>query len=132
MQFIARSVSGPAIVMDTPDGGSGQSPMALMLMGVAGCTAMDVVSILSKKRIEIYGFEVVITGLRAENHPKRYVHLDIEYILDGENISPKAVEQAIMLSTQKYCSTIASMNATMNHHYRINGVESRRVDAVQE
>jgi putative redox protein len=126
MQFVARSGQGPAIVIDNPDGGSGPSPMELVLTGVAGCTAMDVVSILRKKRVDLLRFEVMITGLKADTHPKRYTHIDIEYIINGKNISQKAVEQAITLSTEKYCSAIASMNATTNNRYRI--IESEKSD----
>jgi putative redox protein len=84
--------------------------------------------ILPKKRVDMHGFEVIITGQIAETHPKRYTHLDIEYVVEGNNVSPKAVEQAIMLSVGKYCSAIASMNATVNNHFRINGTEKKGCD----
>ena len=69
LQFIARAGHGPAVVIDTPDGGSGSSPMAMVLIGVAGCTAVDVVSILKKKRVNMSGFQVNITGERADEEP---------------------------------------------------------------
>ena len=118
-QFIARPHSGPALVMDNPDGASGFSPMDMVLMGIAGCTAMDVISVMRKKRQEISRFDVFITGHRANEHPKRYTTIHIEYVFTGTAISPAAAERAIALSTTKYCSAIASVNAELTHSYRI-------------
>ena len=119
LQFIARAGNGPAVVIDTPDGGSGSSPMAMVLIGVAGCTAVDVVSILKKKRVNMSGFQVNIAGERADEEPKRYTSIHIEYIVHGKDIKPNAVEHAIQLSEEKYCSAIASLNASFKHTYRI-------------
>lgn len=119
LQFIARAGDGPAVVIDTPEGGGGPSPMQIVLIGVAGCTAVDVVSILQKKRVNMTDFQVNITGERAEEEPKRYTNIYIEYIVHGKDIKPKAVEHAIQLSEEKYCSAIASLNATVTNTYRI-------------
>jgi putative redox protein len=119
LQFVARTGNGPAVVIDSHDGGSGPSPMEMVLMGVAGCTAMDIVVIMQKKRADLAGFEVNITGERAEEHPRRYVRIQVEYVLYGVGLLPKAVEQAIRLSETKYCSAIASLNAEISHSYRI-------------
>jgi putative redox protein len=119
LQFVGRPGDGPAVVIDTRDDRSGPSPMELVLMGVAGCTAMDVVVIMQKKKADLRDFEVNIRGERAENHPRRFVEIEIEYVLYGMGIKPKAVEQAIQLSETKYCSAIASLNATVSHSYRI-------------
>jgi putative redox protein len=124
LQFVARADDGPALVTDSGDDRSGPSPMQLVLMGVAGCTAMDVISIMQKKRAEVTRFEVTITGERAEEHPRRYTHIAIEYVLYGHDIPPQAVERAIELSETKYCSAIASLNARFEHSYRI--VEDKR------
>ena len=118
-QFVARAGLGPAVVIDSHDGGSGPSPMDMVLMGVAGCTAYDVVLIMQKKRANLTGFEVNITGERADTYPRRYTDVHIEYVLHGTNISTKAVEQAIRLSEEKYCSATASLNANVTHDYRI-------------
>jgi putative redox protein len=118
-QFVARTGDGPALVMDTSEGKSGPTPMGLLLIGVAGCTAIDVVSIMKKKRAKMTGFEVVISGDMAEDYPKRYTKIHIEYVLHGRGISPKSVEQAIKLSHTKYCSAMASLNALFEHSYRI-------------
>ena len=83
MQFIGRAGDGPAVVMDTPDGGSGASPMELVLMGTAGCTAVDVLSILEKKRMHVTGFAINIAGERAEEYPRPYTDIHIEYVIYG-------------------------------------------------
>lgn len=119
LQFVARAGKGPGIVMDSLDGGSGPSPMQMVLMGVAGCTAIDVVVIMQKKRVELKKFQVLISGDTAKEDPKRYTNIQIEYVLHGKNIKPKAVEQAIELSETKYCSVMASLNADVEHSYRI-------------
>lgn len=118
-QFVGRANDGPATVIDSRDGRSGPTPMEMILMGAAACTAMDVIVVVRKKRIELTGFEVNITGQRAEEHPRRYTDIHIEYVLHGPDISPKAVERAIELSETKYCSAIASLNAHFEHSYRI-------------
>ena len=119
MQFVARAGNGPAVVIDSSDGGSGASPMELVLIGVAGCTAIDVIMILQKKRADVSDFQINISGERAEEHPQRYTKIHIEYVLHGKNIKPKAVEQAIQLSETKYCGAIASLNAEFKTTYRI-------------
>jgi putative redox protein len=119
MQFIARAGNGPAVVLDSSEGGSGPSPMEMVLMGVAGCAAIDVIMIMEKKRAQVTGFQVNITGERAEEYPKRYTDIKIEFVLYGKGIKPKAVEQAIQLSETKYCGAIASLNAEFKTTYRI-------------
>ena len=119
MQFIARSGDSPAVVIDNPESNGGSSPMQLVLIGVAGCMAMDVISILKKKRVGVNGFQVNISGDRAEDHPRRYTNIQIELVLRGKGIKPKAVEQAIQLSETKYCSAKASLNAEFESKYQI-------------
>jgi putative redox protein len=119
LQFVGRAGNAPAVVIDNPEGGSGPSPMDLVLMGVAGCTAMDVFSIMQKKRAVVNGFTINVRGKRDEKHPKRYTTIHIEYIIEGKGIKPAAMEQAISLSVTKYCSATASVNAGIEHSYRI-------------
>jgi len=119
LQFVGRAGDSPALVMDSRDDGTGPSPMQMVLMGVAGCTAMDVVAILTKKRLNLTGFEIDISGERADEYPRRFTRVHIEYVIHGTGITPKAVEQAIMLSETKYCSAMASLNAEFSHAYRI-------------
>ena len=119
MQFIARAGDGPAVVIDDPESKGGASPMQLVLIGIAGCTAVDVILIMQKKRAAVTDFQVSISGERAAEHPKRYTNIQIEYVLHGRDINPKAVEQAIELSETKYCSAMASLNARFTSSYRI-------------
>ena len=118
-QFVARAENGPGLVLDSTDGGSGPTPMQMVLMGVAGCTAMDVVSILKKKRADISDLQVNISGDQAEEHPKRYTDINIEFVVHGKKVKPLDVERSIELSVSKYCSAMASVNANIAHTYRI-------------
>jgi putative redox protein len=78
-------------------------PMELIALGLAGCTAMDVISILQKKRQEITSFEVIVNGERADEHPRVFTHIEIEYRIGGVDVDEAAVERAIELSETKYC-----------------------------
>ncbi len=83
--------------------GLGSRPQALMLVSLAGCTAMDVVSILRKKRQQLTGLEVRVKAERADEHPKVYTHIWVTYLVTGQEIDPAAVTRAIELSMTKYC-----------------------------
>ena len=119
MQFVGQAGDGPRVILDDPDGKTGPTPMEMVLMGIAGCTAMDVISIMRKKRADVTGFHVNISGERTEDHPKRYTKFFVEYILEGKGLSSKDVERSIQLSVTKYCSAIASMSAPVETSYRI-------------
>jgi len=85
--------------------GSGVRPVELVLYGLAGCTAMDVISILEKKRQTVLDLELVVNGTqRVDEHPKIYEHIEIEYVVTGIGVKPEAVARAIELSEEKYCS----------------------------
>jgi putative redox protein len=118
-QFVARAENGPGFILDSLDGGSGPTPMQMVLMGVAGCTAMDVVSILKKKRANLRDLEVNISGDQAEEHPKRYTDINIEFVVHGKGIKSQDVERSIELSLTNYCSATASVNANVAYTYRI-------------
>lgn len=83
--------------------------MELLLAGVAGCTAIDVVHTLKKMRQQLTGLAVDIRGERAETHPKVYTAVEIVYVLQGEELDPNAIERAISLSEEKYCSASAML-----------------------
>jgi len=99
----------------------GPTPMELVLVAVAGCTGMDVIEILRKKRLNVTGLEVKVTGTRAETYPMVYTELDVTYIVRGKDIPASAVEQAIKLSEEKYCSVgiMLSKSAKINSRYEI-------------
>ncbi|MDX2452414.1 OsmC family protein [Desulfosarcina sp.] len=123
LQFVARAGKGPAVVMDTSESGGGAGPMELMLMGAAGCTAMDVITILKKKRLNVTGFKINISGDRAEDYPRRFTDITIEYVVFGTDLKPEGLRQAIDLSEKKYCGAMASLNARISHTFRIEAPE---------
>ena len=87
----------------------GFRPLELLLVGLAGCTAMDVISILEKKREEVTAFEVRVLGEQAGDHPRVFTRIDVEYLLTGRNIDRASVERAVELSETKYCSAHAML-----------------------
>ena len=91
----------------------GFRPMELILTGLAGCTAMDVISILSKKRQDITDFEVQVHGERAEEHPRVFTNATIEYLVTGRGVDQAAVVRAIELSTTRYCPAQAMFSKIM-------------------
>lgn len=97
----------------------GFRPLELLLVGLAGCTAMDVISILQKKRQEVTRFEVNVQGVRAEDHPKVFTHIEVEYIVGGPNVDLEAVERAVALSETKYCSSSAMLGKTAQITHKI-------------
>ena len=114
LRLLGEASSGPAIVIDhaLPDEDrteTGPRPMELLLLGLAGCTAMDVVSILQKKRQPLTGLQVKVNVERAEEHPRVYTQIHLEYVVQGPGVDPRAVERAIELSQTKYCSASAML-----------------------
>lgn len=103
-QFAAQLGSGYAFGMSSNPDAAGGSPMEFLLAGVAGCTAVDVVSILQKMRQQIEKVSVEIRGARAPEIPKVYTEVELVYIVQGKDVDPDAVERAIKLSKEKYCS----------------------------
>jgi putative redox protein len=112
MQFVAKGDSGHAIVMDSSEdvGGhdTGARPMEVLLMGILGCTAMDVISILKKKRQPITGLKIFATGDRNAEHPKYYTKIHLEYVASGD-VDLEALDRSAQLSEDKYCSAIATV-----------------------
>lgn len=126
MQFIGTDEDGHSLVLDiSSDAGgenSGFRPMELLLISMAGCTAIDVVDILKKQRQPVQGLELRISGERATEYPKVYQKVRIEYLLRGSGLNEKAVERAIKLSEEKYCSVgimVRQSGAEVETEYRI-------------
>ncbi len=125
MQFVAQADSGPAIIMDADKefGGSnsGPRPMELLIMGIGGCSGMDVISVLKKKKQNVTGFEIHVNGKKAEEHPQRYTDIDIEFIIRGKGVSEEAVKRAVELSMTKYCSVKGTLqhSAKISYAYRL-------------
>ena len=111
--FIGTTPGGHAQAIDAKgDRKSAASPLEMLLVSVAACTAVDVVSILQKKRQNITGYKAEITGTRREEHPRAFTHFHIHHIVYGQDVSEQAVAQAIELSDTKYCSVAATVRPT--------------------
>lgn len=111
--FIGTSPSGHAQAIDTKgDRKSAPTPMELLLLAVGSCTAVDVVSILEKKRQIVTDYKVEVTGERREEHPRSFSKINVHHIVYGRNLSEQAVAQAIELSDTKYCSVAATVRPT--------------------
>ena len=125
MQFVASADSGHAVVMDADadSGGNntGSRPMELLLMGIGGCSGMDIISILRKKKQEVKGLEARVNGTVADEYPHRYTEITIEYIVRGKELSEEAVRRAVQLSMDKYCSVKATLegSAKITFSYQI-------------
>lgn len=118
-QLVGVDAAGHSVVMDAKrefhGEGTGIRPVELVLHGLAGCTAMDVVSILEKKRQDVRGLEVVVKGTpRVDEYPKIYTDIEIEYVVTGHQIDPTAVSRAIELSEEKYCSVKGMLRDEVN------------------
>jgi putative redox protein len=125
MTYFAQSPSGHALVMDGPPelGGHnlGPRPMEMLLMGMGGCTAIDVVNILRKARQDLRGCEVQLDADRADSEPKVFIRIRVHFILTGLNLSTKHIERAIHLSAEKYCSAsiMLGQTAQITHTFEI-------------
>ena len=125
MSFTGAAESGFTIPLDADPtvGGDnvGFRPMELMAISLAGCTGMDVISVLQKKRQDVTGFEVRIHAERADEFPKVFTHMIVEYIVTGHKVDPAAVERSIELSATKYCPAQAMLikAVSIEHKYTI-------------
>ncbi len=111
MRFTGVPESGHPVAIDSPSrpGHAAPSPVELLVIGIAGCTAMDVVSILEKMREPLAGLEVEISGERAERHPKYVAAISLKYRLRGRELNREKAERAVELSHSTYCSALASL-----------------------
>lgn len=122
MRFVAQAGSGHTIVMDNDVGDGGTRPSELIGVALAGCTGMDVISILRKKRQPVTAYEIRVAGLQEEGHPHNFTRFDVVHVVDGEGLDPEAVRRAIELSATKYCSvgsTLSSGALEIHHSYLI-------------
>jgi putative redox protein len=117
MVFTGTADSGFTVQLDAKKevGGEGRGfiPMELMALSMAGCTAMDIVSILRKKRQDVTDFEVRVDAPRAEVHPKVFIRATIEYLITGHNVDEVAVIRAIELTAGSYCPAQAMLGKVM-------------------
>ncbi len=108
--FIGISPGGHAQVIETnKERASAATPMEMLLLGLGGCTAVDVVSILKKKRERVTAYRVEVSGERREEHPRAFTRMEVRHVVTGKGVSEKAVAQAVELSETKYCSVAATL-----------------------
>ena len=123
--MVGKSDSGHTITMDGPPESGGENlgvrPMEILLLGVAGCTMIDVVTTLKKMRQELSYLETKINAERATDHPKVFTDIHIQFILKGQNLDEKKVDKAITLSAEKYCSASIMLGemATITHDFEV-------------
>lgn len=120
-RFVGSATSRHSIVIDTATEKTANSPMELVLLGLCGCTASDVVGILRKKREPFTGLEVRAAGDRASGYPAVYTSIHLTYSVRGQ-VSRKAMEDAVRLSKEKYCSVSAMLEKTAKITYTIEHV----------
>jgi putative redox protein len=130
MRFEARAGSGQRVALDATvqSGGAGAGfiPMELLLVGLAGCTGMDVISLLRKMRQDVTGYEVRVQGERAASHPMVFEEIAVEHVISGHHVDPAAVRRAVELSETRYCGAGAMLSkiARVTHTFRIGGDEA--------
>jgi putative redox protein len=123
--FEGKSESGHSVTMDSSIKSYGQnegpSPMEMVTLALGGCTGMDVVSILMKRKVDLKGLEVNINSEQREEYPKVFSRIEIEYLIKGKGIKEEDVVLAINLSRDKYCSVakILEKTAQINHKWKI-------------
>ncbi|MEQ1533895.1 MAG: OsmC family protein [Sideroxydans sp.] len=125
MTFIGESASGHAVVMDaSPEVGGrnlGPRPMEMLLLGAGGCSSIDVMMILKKSRQAVSDCYVEMSAERAETDPKVFTKIHMHFVVKGKDIKPEAVEKAVKLSAEKYCSASIMLGATaeMTHDFEV-------------
>jgi putative redox protein len=123
--FIGESASGHAVVMDGPPESGGRNlgirPMEMLLLGMGGCTAFDVVMILKKARQPVTDCVVEMEARRADTDPKVFTHIHVHFVVTGDGLSDKQVARAVELSAEKYCSASIMLGkaADISHGYEI-------------
>jgi putative redox protein len=126
LRFTVQTGSGHSLVLDTAEGNAGPRPVELLLAGQVGCTGMDVMSILQKKRQVVTRYEVSVSAEQRDGQPAIFTRADVVHQVEGPSIDEAAVRRAIELSANKYCSVAAMLSAgtvEIHHRYRILGGE---------
>ncbi len=125
LRFEVEASSGHFVALDmiehVGDKSGGFSPMEMLLVGLAGCTGMSVLSILRKRRQEVTGYELHVHGKRTSEHPQVFVEISVEHRITGQHVRPELVARAIELSEQRYCGVEAMLGKTarLSHVYKI-------------
>ncbi len=134
LRFDITSGTGHSVTVDMLDehmqgaASAGFSPMELLLVALAGCTGISVLSVLHKRRQEVKGYELQVHGVRAQQHPRVFTNITVHHIFTGNALEAKWIERAIALSEKQFCGVEAmlSKTATITHTYNIkNGLEEK-------
>jgi putative redox protein len=124
LRFTVHTGSGHDIVVDNAEGNAGPRPVELLLAGQVGCTGMDVISILQKKRQVVTRYEVSVSAEQRDGQPAVFTRADVVHIVEGPTVDEASVRRAIKLSATKYCSVAAMLSAgtvEIHHRYRLIG-----------
>ena len=125
MTFVGESGSGHSVVMDGPPGSGGRDlgirPMEMLLLGMGGCTAFDVMLILRKSRQQVTDCVVELEATRADTDPKVFTRIHVHFVVTGHQLADRQVARAVELSAEKYCSAsiMLGKTATITHDYEI-------------
>lgn len=125
VSFLGETESGHAVLMDGAPAAGGRNlgprPMEMLLLGAGGCTSFDVIAILKKSRQAVTDCYVELEAERAETDPKIFTKIHMHFVVTGKNIKPEAVEKAIKLSAEKYCSASIMLGAmaTVTHDFEV-------------
>jgi putative redox protein len=129
MCFVGQSASGHAVVMDGPPDIGGQNlgvrPMEMVLLGLGGCTAVDVIMMLQKSKQDVRDCHIEVSAERADSVPKVYTKIHVHYIVKGKDLNEAKVERAVNLSSEKYCSVSKMLEqaAEVTHDFEIIEVD---------
>ena len=127
MAFIGKAGTNHLVPMDTtPEFGGDSSatkPLELLLIGLGGCTGMDIVSLFKKMRVDFSGIEMNITADRSEEHPNVYTRIGLEYVIYGPGVDEEKVRRAVELSQEKYCSVSAMLKKACPVSYTVRVVQ---------
>jgi putative redox protein len=129
-QFIASSGSGHHLIIDDAAGNTGPKPIELVAIALAGCTAFDVINILRKKRQQVTGYEVKVEADQMPDPPQVFTQVRLHHIVTGADVSAQAVEDAIRLSEEKYCSVGAMVKLSAELHTTFEIVPATEAELV--
>lgn len=124
LRFDAQTGSGHRLTLDNAEGDAGMRPAELVPLALAGCTSMDVISILRKKRQTVIRYTVEAEGTQLDEHPNAFTRIDLVHVVEGPDLDLEAVRRSIELSATKYCSVGATLSSGMteiHHAYRVIG-----------
>ncbi len=127
LRLVGSVGSGHTIIMDNGEGDTGARPSELIPLALAGCTAMDVISILRKKRQDVRRYSVEAAGTQMDGHPNAFTRIDVKHVIEGVGLDGAAVARAIELSATRYCAvgtTLASGMVEIHNGYRIIDIET--------